>query len=90
MIPPAVRAAIARVGFVACPDRCGPVEVMPDEVRERPRICHHYGDCRLYLYPDSDEAAAYAESVDAEIGRWVVTGTYDDDDMPVHSWGGSL
>ena len=89
MIPPEVRAAIAKVGFVACPDRCGPVEVIPDEIHERPRICHAFGDCRLYLHPDSDEAATYAESVDAAIGRHVVLGTYDDSDLPVHAWGGA-
>lgn len=85
MIPPAVRAAIAKASPVACP-YCGPVEVLPDEIRERPRICHHYAGCLLYLLPDSDEAAVYAESVDVAIGAHLVLGTYDDSDMPVHVW----
>jgi hypothetical protein len=83
---PLVRAAIANVSPVACP-YCGPVEVLADEVRERPRICHHYAGCLLYLCPDSDEAVTFAESVDAELGRYLALGTYDDDDMPVHAYG---
>jgi hypothetical protein len=87
MIPPEIRAAIPLVSPVACP-YCGPVEVVPDEVCERPRICHPRVDCLLYLCPDSDEAAEFAESVDVEIGRYVVQGMYgDDSDMPVHAYG---
>lgn len=94
MIPPAFRAAIAQESPVACPDRCGPVPVIPDEIRERPRICHALGDCRLYLHPDSDEAVAFAESVYEAICRRAYR--YQEmitdpggADMPVHAWGGA-
>lgn len=92
MIPPAIRSAIAEIGFVACPGRCGLVEVVPDEVRERPRICHWYGECRLFLHPDSDEAVKFAEAVYAELCRLarlgIITSNGDEDeDMPVHAWG---
>ena len=89
MIPAEIRAAIPKVSPVACP-YCGPVEVVPDEVRERPRICHPLAGCLLYLCPDSDEAAGFAESVDVEIGRYVVQGMYDDEDLPVHAFGGAV
>ena len=81
---PAVRAAIPLVSPVAC-WHCGPIEVAPDDGLERPRICHPFGDCPLYLFPDGDEAAEFAESVDVELGRHLVLGIYCDD-LPVHVW----
>ena len=85
-----VRAATPLVSPVACP-YCGPVEVAPDDVLERPRACHPLTGCLLYLCPDSDEAAEFAESIDVEIGRYVVLGMYcDDDDLPVNAFGGAL
>ncbi len=92
MIPPAVRAAVALVSPVVCPDRCGPVEVILDEVRERPRICHAFADCALYLHPDGDAALDLAESVDVEISRHAELGIItdlNDDGLPVHAWGGA-
>ena len=86
MIPAGIRAAITLVSPVACP-YCGPVEVVPDDVLDRPRICHPLAGCLLYLCPASDEAAAFAESVDVEIGRYVVQGMSDDSDLPVHAYG---
>lgn len=91
MTSPAERAAIAKVGFVACPDRCGLVELAPDEVRGKTRICHHYADCELYLHPDCDAALDLAEWVDAAIWRELChdVGPTDleGDGLPVHVWG---
>jgi hypothetical protein len=88
VIPLTIRAAIALVGYVACP-HCGPVEVVPDDVREAPRICHPLADCPYYLRPGSDAAVEFARSVDEEIGRYAVLADYDPDDadLPVHCWG---
>lgn len=89
MIPPDFRAAIERVGFAAC-RYCGLAEVVADELRERPRACHPLADCLIYLHPDSAEAVAMAEAIDAEIGRHLLLGMYcDDEDLPVHAWGGA-
>jgi hypothetical protein len=89
MIPPSVRAAIAEVGFTVC-GYCGPVEIVPDEVRERPRICHAYADCPHVLFPDSEEAVELARSVDDELGDAVRLGIdpalYGEPE-PVHTWG---
>jgi hypothetical protein len=87
VIPPSVRAAIAAVGFTAC-RHCGPVEIIPDEERERPRICHAYADCEYVLFPDSDEAAELARSVDDQIAgaAQLGAGQYCEPE-PVHVWG---
>lgn len=88
MIPPSVRVGIALVSPVVC-GHCGPVEVVPDEERERPRICHPFADCPDVLWPDSAGALAFAMSVDEGIGRYAVRADYGDD-IPVHAFGYAL
>ena len=76
--------------FRGLPGPCGPVEVILDEVLERPRICHAFADCVTLLAPGFGERPRMAEAVDVEIGRHLLLGMYcDDEDLPVHAWGGA-